>query len=234
MFTVAVFCGAMSLIVWLFLVLFQDTLFAPSEYVAHTEAPAKESKSKSTSAKKTSSSKSSSKPSSSSSSSNDDSFRLTKKATSAPRSTASESTFYATEEYQGSADGEQQPETAAERSTRLMRETLGISERPSPTHAIDVSLIGGGECVKPGEKTSKIPVFFSYNGATVRGKSFIDLNALLSIHRRCGQGFFKMATNPAGDVDASGPLTQMRLDELKYFFQQNGVPLEALKFPSNL
>ena len=218
------------------LVLFHDTLFAPSERIAHTEEQTEEGKSKSKPAKKTSTNNSSSKPSSSSasSSSDDNTFRLTKKATSAPGSIATETTFFATEEDERSANRSEEVETATERSTRLMRETLGISTRPTPTHAIDVTLIGAGECVKPGEKTSEIPVLFSHNGATVRGKSFLELNALLTIHRRCGQGVFIMATNPAGDVDASEPLTRMRLDELKYFFQQNGVPLEALKFPSNL
>ncbi len=229
MMHVAGFCAAMTLLVWLFLMFFHDTLFAPSERIVHTEEQTEEGKSKPKPANKPASSNAQSKPSSSSasSSSDDNTFRLTKKATSEPRSVA-------TEEDERSANRSEELETATERSTRLMRETLGISKRPSPTHAIDVSLIGGGECVKPGEKTSEIPVLFSHNGATVRGKSFIELNALLNIHRRCGQGVIKMTTNPAGDVDASELLTRMRLDELKYFFQQNGVPLEALKFPSNL
>lgn len=234
MMVVAGFCAAMSLLVWLFLMLFHDTLFAPSERVVHTEEHTEKEKSKPKPANKSASSNAPSKPSSSSSDSDDTVFRLTKKATTEPKSTSSETSFFASEADERSANRGEELESATERSTRLMRETLGISKRPSPTHAIDVSLIGGGECVKPGEKTSEIPILFSHNGETVRGKSFIELNALLTIYRRCGQGVFKMTTNPAGDVDASEALTRMRLDELKYFFQQNGVPIEALKFPSNI
>ncbi|MFK8075991.1 MAG: hypothetical protein AB8B84_05355 [Granulosicoccus sp.] len=239
MIVVAVFCAAMSLLAWLFLVLFQDTLFAPTDGAVHAKTqdypekakpkprPVIDSVSRNAPIQRV-------QASSTPSGSDDTVSRLTKDEISTPNGISSESTFSASEENKISANSAERPESATERSTRLMRQTLGISKRPSPTHAMDVSLIGAGECVKQGEKTSEIPVLFSHNAETIRGKSLIELNALLTIHRRCGQGIFKMATNPLGDVDASESLTQMRVDELKYFFRQNGVPLEALKFPSNL
>lgn len=238
---VAGICLAMSLIVWLFLVLFHDELFAPSDRAtkAHAEAAASESSSKTSETKvvkKTVAPASTANSSDDSDASTGTAIRLTaSKVKSASRvPDTQDRTFFDGDSDERSASEQTESESATERSTRLMRETLGIAKRKPPTHALDVTLVGAGECVKPDEKTYMIPVLYSHNGSTVRGASLVGLNAVLGTYRRCGQGFFKMTTNPSGDVDASESLMQMRFDELKYFFKQNGVPEEALKFPSNL
>lgn len=243
---VAVICTAMSLVVWLFLVLFYDELFAPSGGKAPRAktAASSESSENSNAAPTLTSAPSStaSQPTGEGSNFSDSGSvtRLTKAPSWTVKSAPTEKTFFDVEENESSSgqqivDGQQVvEETATERSTRLMRETLGISKRPPPTHALDVSLIGGGECVKPEEKTFLIPVMFSHNGSSVRGASIVDLNALLAVYRRCEQGYFKLSTVPSGQGDASESLTQMRLDELKYFFHQNGVPPDSLRFPANI
>ena len=119
-------------------------------------------------------------------------------------------------------------------NARLKRlEELGLvtKKQPAPTIAIDASLIMPSACA--GAAISKVPVGlkFRYESSIMRGESLNALESLVALYRQCEEGEFVLAQNPLGREDATELLTQMRFDEVKYFFIQHRVSIESVQFP---
>ncbi len=128
-------------------------------------------------------------------------------------------------------DEDPEDETPAEKNARLLREMLGITEPKPPTHAIDVALSIPDQCVDPEINTELVPILFRHDDPALRGQSVTDLTAMLTVFRDCGEGTFEMTISADGNVDASEGLTQRRLNELKYYFRQHGVPEGSVVYP---
>ena len=128
-------------------------------------------------------------------------------------------------------DEDSEDETPAEKNARLLREMLGITEPKPPTHAIDVALSIPDQCKNPEINTDLVPILFRHDDPALRGQSVTDLTAMLTVFRDCGEGTFEMTISADGNVDASEGLTQRRLNELKYYFRQHGVPEGSVIYP---
>jgi len=122
-------------------------------------------------------------------------------------------------------------ETEAEARARRLKDKLGIKEPKPPTRAVDVKLVLSPECNGTGVALAPVSVQFRYDSPTIRGKSLQQLELLVAEYRRCQDGNFQLTENSLGKVDASPTLTQMRFDELKYFFIQHSVPKTSLLYP---
>ena len=120
---------------------------------------------------------------------------------------------------------------ARARKQRLAELGLISEEPPEPTIAVDVSLLMPDEC--SGAQIARVPVGlkFRYESSIVRGESLNELESLVALYRDCEQGEFVLDENPLGRADANDTLTQMRFDEVKYFFLQHSVSIDAVKFP---
>jgi hypothetical protein len=124
----------------------------------------------------------------------------------------------------------QDSETATERSTRLIREALGIKERHASEVAVIVELkLTEGCLTEEGEQTS-LPILYRFESPTIRTSSFNELRSLVSQFRRCEKNEFYMTQNTQSGVESNVELAQMRFNELKYFFTQNSVPKSALHY----
>ncbi|MGQ7848000.1 hypothetical protein ACUNV4_26125 [Granulosicoccus sp. 3-233] len=115
----------------------------------------------------------------------------------------------------------------------LLKEVLGIDEPPPPVRAVDVSYRLPENCEASGVVLAPVAVQYRFESPTITGASLQELQLLMSEYRRCDGGEFQFAHNPLGKEDATPPLMQRRLDELKYFFLQNRVPKTALRFPDD-
>lgn len=122
-------------------------------------------------------------------------------------------------------------ESTADTSARLMREAIGISKPKPPIQALDVTLTVPSGCIVPAALQAPVPISFSAESATIRGSSLMELDLLVSEYRNCGGGIFQLSENALGKANATDTLTQMRFDELKYFFIQHSVPKSALRYP---
>ena len=120
-----------------------------------------------------------------------------------------------------------------ERARKLRLAELGLipEKRPEPTIAVDVSLVMPEQC--SGARIARVPLGlkFRYESPMVTGDSLNALESLVALYRDCEQGEFVLAENPLGQVDATDTLTQMRFDEVKYFFLQHSVSIDAVRFP---
>lgn len=118
------------------------------------------------------------------------------------------------------------------RDAKLSRLGLLPKKRPPPTIALDVSLSMPDSCKSElSLPQSKVPLEFRFDSPTLRGDSLNRLEGLVAVYRECAGGLFTLTENPLGKVDASKSLTQMRLDEVKYFFLQHSIPKSAIEFP---
>ena len=107
-----------------------------------------------------------------------------------------------------------------------------ISEKsPEPTVALDVSLIMPDECNDAAIARVPTGLKFRYESSIIRGESIIDLQSLVSLYKDCDQGEFVLDESALGSADADDSLQQKRLNEVKYFFIQNSVPIDAVSFP---
>ena len=122
-------------------------------------------------------------------------------------------------------------ETEAQARARKLKEKLGIKEPKPPTRAVDVKLVLSPDCNGTGVALAPVSVQFRYDSPTIRGRSLQQLELLVAEYRRCQDGNFQLTENSLGKVDASPALTQMRFDELKYFFIQHSVPKTSLLYP---
>jgi len=120
----------------------------------------------------------------------------------------------------------------AARRQRLIEVGIISSEKQEePAIAIDVSLNMPEKC--KGSDIAKVPigVKFRHESSLIKGESLNDLESLVALYRDCASGQFLLAHNLLGRVDATEMLTQMRLDEIKYFFIQHSVSIDAVQFP---
>lgn len=137
---------------------------------------------------------------------------------------------------------EQTPDTAAlgtkevearEQARKRRLEELGLIPKPrhEPTTAIDVSLIMPEHCA--GAVVAAVPVGlkFRHESSVIKGESLNALESIVALYRDCQQGEFVLVANPLGREDATRMLTQMRFDEVKYFFIQHSVSIDAVQFP---
>ena len=107
-----------------------------------------------------------------------------------------------------------------------------IQETPrKSTTAVDVSLLLPEQC--KGAVTAKVPigVKYRYESSIIRGESLNALESMVALYRLCEQGNFVVAENPLDFEDATPTLTQMRFDEVKYFFIQHRISIDAVQFP---
>ena len=107
-----------------------------------------------------------------------------------------------------------------------------IQETPrKSTTAVDVSLLLPEHC--NGAVTAKVPigVKYRYESPIIRGESLNALESMVALYRLCEQGNFVVAENPLDFEDATPTLTQMRIDEVKYFFIQHRISIDAVQFP---
>jgi len=120
-----------------------------------------------------------------------------------------------------------------EKARQLRFAELGLlpEKPPEPTVALDVSLIMPDECADASVAHVPIGLKFRYESSIIRGESMNDLQSLVSLYKDCELGEFVLDENPLGDADANDSLKQMRLNEVKYFFIQHSVPIQAVRFP---
>ena len=120
-----------------------------------------------------------------------------------------------------------------ERARQQRFAELGLipEKPPEPTVAVDVSLIMPEECSDAAIARVPVGLKFRYESALIRGESLNALESLVALYRECEQGEFVLAENPLGRADATDTLTQMRFDEVKYFFIQHSVSIDAVRFP---
>ena len=128
------------------------------------------------------------------------------------------------------SDEELQARSEARRK-RLAEVGLIQEKPPEPTIAVDVSLLMPEHC--RGAATARVPIGlkYRYESSIIRGESLYALESLVALYRLCEQGDFVVTENPLGFEDASPTLTQMRFDEVKYFFIQHRVSIDTVQFP---
>lgn len=124
-------------------------------------------------------------------------------------------------------------ETEAEARARKLKEKLGIKKPKPPTRAVDVALVLSSECDGSGVALAPVSVQFRFESPTIRGRSLNQLEILVAEFRDCPDSVFQLTENVLGKVDSTPSLTQMRFDELKYFFIQHSVPKTALRYPES-
>ncbi|MFK7859666.1 MAG: hypothetical protein AB8B64_12630 [Granulosicoccus sp.] len=122
---------------------------------------------------------------------------------------------------------------AREAARRQKLIDLGILSQtlpPEPTIAIDVSLDMPERC--KGADIARVPigVKFRFESSLIKGESLNALESLVAFYRECESGQFILAQNPLGRADATEMLMQMRFDEIKYFFIQHSVSIDAVQF----
>ncbi len=117
------------------------------------------------------------------------------------------------------------------RKRRLAELGLIPRQRPEPTIAVDVSLIMPDSCIDAAIAKVPVGLKFRYESSIIRGESLNALESMVALYRDCQQGEFVLTENPLGREDATDTLTQMRFDEVKYFFIQHSVPIDAVQFP---
>ncbi len=122
-------------------------------------------------------------------------------------------------------------ETDAERSSRRVRETLGIQKRKPAIHAVDVELILSQTCIAQNVSPEPVSILYRYESPMIRGSSMTKLRELVGHFRNCRDASIQMTSLRNSNENASQELTAMRLNELKYFFTQNSVPKTALIYP---
>lgn len=122
-------------------------------------------------------------------------------------------------------------ETPAEARARALKEKLGIKTPKPPTRAVDVMLVPSEDCDATGVALAPVSVAYRFESPTVKGASLQQLELLVAEYRRCPDSVFQLTQNSLGNEDASPTLTQMRFDELKYFFIQRSVSKTALTYP---
>ena len=117
------------------------------------------------------------------------------------------------------------------RLERLAALGLVTEKQPEPTVAIDASLLMPAVC--EGAALAQVPVNlkFRHESPIIRGESLNALESLVAMYRECREGEFVLVENPLGHEDATASLTQMRFDEVKYFFIQHSVSMDAVQFP---
>ena len=141
----------------------------------------------------------------------------------------------ATEEYDSdgsSSLSDEELEARAEARRRRLAELGLIQEKPlEPTTAVDVSLLMPEKC--KGAVIARVPIGlkYRYESSIIRGESLNALESLVALYRLCEQGDFVVTENPLGFEDATPALTQMRFDEVKYFFIQHSISIDAVQFP---
>lgn len=124
----------------------------------------------------------------------------------------------------------QDTETAAERSARLIRETVGITKQQASEAAVNVDLLLAENCVKKAGEQTSLPILYRFESPTIRTSSVYKLRSLVAQFRGCENSVFRMTQNSQSSVVSNIDLAQMRFDELKYFFTQNSVPATALQY----
>ncbi len=117
------------------------------------------------------------------------------------------------------------------RKQRLAELGLIPEKPPEPTVAVDVSLNMPDDCADAALARVPVGIKFRYESAIIRGESLNALESLVSLYRDCEQGEFVVGENPLGRADADDTLKQMRYDEVKYFFIQHSVSIDAVSFP---
>ncbi|MFK7995663.1 MAG: hypothetical protein AB8B87_16115 [Granulosicoccus sp.] len=119
---------------------------------------------------------------------------------------------------------------AAARRQRLADLGIIAEKPPEPTIAIDVSLDMPETC--PDHAIARVPigVKFRFESSIIKGESLNALESLVAFYRACKSGQFIVAQNPLGREDATESLAQMRFDEIKYFFIQHSVSIDAVQF----
>jgi len=122
-------------------------------------------------------------------------------------------------------------ETDTERSSRRVRETLGIRKRKPAIHAVDVELILSQTCTAQNLSLEPVSILYRYESPMIRGSSVTKLRELVGHFRNCRGASIQMTSLRNSNENASQELTVMRLNELKYFFTQNSVPKAALIYP---
>ncbi len=122
-------------------------------------------------------------------------------------------------------------ETPAEARARELKEKLGIKVPKPPTRAVDVLLVPSEGCEASGVALAPVSVAYRFESPTVKGASLQQLELLVAEYRRCPDSVFQLTENSTGSEDSSETLTQMRFDELKYFFIQHSVSKTALRYP---
>ena len=134
-------------------------------------------------------------------------------------------------EHTGSLSDEELEARADARRKRLAELGL-IQKKPhEPTIAVDVSLLMPDQC--KGAVTARVPIGlkYRYESSIIRGESLNALESLVALYRLCEQGAFVVDENPLGFEDATPTLTQMRFDEVKYFFIQHSISIDTVQFP---
>lgn len=106
-------------------------------------------------------------------------------------------------------------------------------QAPATVRAVDVSLETRPDCDVSGVSAEPVSVQYRFESATIRGVSLPELEQLVAAYRRCGGGRLQFSANPLVQGDSTQMLSQMRMNELKYFFLQHGVPKASLHYPTN-
>ena len=121
-------------------------------------------------------------------------------------------------------------ESATERSSRMIKESLGVKTRKDSEAAVIVELILSEGCSYGAGEQTALPILYRFDSPTIRTSSINQLRSLVTRFRRCENSEFHMSQNTQSRIDSKIGLAQMRYDELKYFFTQNSVPTSALHY----
>jgi hypothetical protein len=121
-------------------------------------------------------------------------------------------------------------ESATERSTRMIKESLGVKTRKDSEAAVIVELMLSEVCSQEEDEQTALPILYRFDSPTIRTSSINQLRSLVTRFRRCENSEFHMSQNTQSRIDSKIGLAQMRYDELKYFFTQNSVPTSALHY----
>ncbi|MFK8079959.1 MAG: hypothetical protein AB8B97_06730 [Granulosicoccus sp.] len=127
-------------------------------------------------------------------------------------------------------ENEVESREAARRQRLIEAGIISGTKQPESTIAIDVSLAMPENCKGAAIAGVPIGVKFRHESPTIKGSSLNDLESLVALYRACASAQFILAKNPLGRIDATETLTQMRFDELKYFFIQHSVSIDAVQY----
>lgn len=114
---------------------------------------------------------------------------------------------------------------------KLNRLAQPLRAQEPANHAIDVTLEVSPYCDTTVVALPPVAVQYRHESPTIKAGSLQALESLVAEYRKCQQSIFQLSESPLNHAEtADSSLTQLRFDELKYFFIQHSVSKAALRY----
>lgn len=114
---------------------------------------------------------------------------------------------------------------------KLNRLAQPLRAQEPASHAIDVTLEVSPYCDATVVALAPVAVQYRHESPTIKAGSLQALESLVAEYRKCQQSVFQLSESPLNHAEtADSSLTQLRFDELKYFFIQHSVSKAALRY----